>query len=316
MHPAYSVIVFTTASGAGYGLLGLLACIGLAGHTVPGRWFMATGLALALVLIAAGLLSSTLHLGHPERAWRAFSQWRSSWLSREGVLALASFVPAGLLFLGSLVTDTLGGVWLAAHAAALVLAVITVICTAMIYASLTTIRQWHTVWVVPAYLALSVASGAVLFYGLFHLFGTPPRLVGLGTLAAIVVALLVKLAYWAGIDRAKRTRTTADATGLGQGGPVRQIAPPHTGENFVMREMGYRIGRKHARKLRMLATLHAFAIPSLAIAAAGFVGGGPAGLALAALAIVFCGAGMLIERWLFFAEAQHVVTLYYGDETA
>jgi DMSO reductase anchor subunit len=312
MHPAYSVIFFTTASGAGYGLLALLAAIGLAGLEVPGRWFMSTGLGIALALIAGGLLSSTFHLGHPERAWRAFSQWRSSWLSREGVLALATFVPAGLLFLGSLAFARLDGIWLVAHAAALALATVTVIATAMIYASLKTIRQWHSIWVVPAYLALAVASGGILLFVLYHLFGTPPKLAGLGVLTAIVLALVVKLAYWAGIDRAKPTRSMVDATGLAA--PVRQLAPPHTGENFVMREMGYRIGRKHTRKLRMLAVLHAFAIPSLAIAAAGFAGGGVIGLILAAVAAIACAIGVLIERWLFFAEARHVVTLYYGAE--
>jgi hypothetical protein len=51
------------------------------------------------LLVSLGLLSSTFHLGHPERAWRAFSQWRSSWLSREGVAAVATYLPAGLLFL-------------------------------------------------------------------------------------------------------------------------------------------------------------------------------------------------------------------------
>src|SRR6266702_1302037 len=76
---------FTTSSGVGYGLLawiGLLAPIGALPLT---RQFGAVSLLLALGCITAGLLSSTLHLGHPERAWRAISQWRSSWLSREGV---------------------------------------------------------------------------------------------------------------------------------------------------------------------------------------------------------------------------------------
>ena len=101
MHPALSVIVFTTASGAGYGLLALLRRAG-AGRLAAGRdpWFGAAALGAALLLVTAGLLSSTAHLGHPERAWRALSQWRTSWLSREGVAALATYVPAGLFGLG------------------------------------------------------------------------------------------------------------------------------------------------------------------------------------------------------------------------
>ena len=77
MHPAYSVIVFTCASGAGYGLLIWLALAGVVGGwtaRAPGLGLAGFGLAFALITI--GLLSSTAHLGRPERAWRAFSQWR------------------------------------------------------------------------------------------------------------------------------------------------------------------------------------------------------------------------------------------------
>jgi DMSO reductase anchor subunit len=80
MHPAFSVIFFTTASGAGYGLLALLGILAPLGLVPADAGFGALALGLALVLITAGLLASSLHLGHPERAWRAFSQWRSSWL--------------------------------------------------------------------------------------------------------------------------------------------------------------------------------------------------------------------------------------------
>src|ERR671933_331612 len=135
MHPALSIILFTTASGAGYGLLalcGVLAELGLA--------IAASGLALALIVPA--LLASMLHLGRPERAWRAFSQWRSSWLSREGVASVLTFAPA-LAFAAAwyvqaspILTGLLG---LLASAASLA----TVACTAMIYASLKPIRQWN-----------------------------------------------------------------------------------------------------------------------------------------------------------------------------
>ena len=97
MHPAYSVILFTTASGAGYGLLALLGLVGISHGEASSLAFGLTAMVIALGLITVGLLSSTFHLGHPERAWRAFSQWRSSWLSREGVAAVLTYVPA-LLF--------------------------------------------------------------------------------------------------------------------------------------------------------------------------------------------------------------------------
>src|SRR5256885_1551665 len=100
MHPAFSVIIFTTASGAGYGLLALLGLGATLGLLPADFTFGLVAFGLALGLITGGLLSSTLHLGHPERAWRAFSQWRTSWLSREGVASVATYLPAGLFALG------------------------------------------------------------------------------------------------------------------------------------------------------------------------------------------------------------------------
>ncbi|MGH6680808.1 MAG: dimethyl sulfoxide reductase anchor subunit family protein, partial [Bradyrhizobium sp.] len=143
MHPAYSVIFFTTATGAGYGLIALLGLLAAFGLVQPDLWFGLSSFGLAVCLIAAGLLSSTGHLGHPERAWRAFSQWRSSWLSREGVAAVLTFVPIGLLVLGWVVLGRSGG-WVAAVGIlTAVCAAITVSSTAMIYASLKPIAQWH-----------------------------------------------------------------------------------------------------------------------------------------------------------------------------
>jgi DMSO reductase anchor subunit len=106
MNPAFSVIFFTTASGAGFGLFAWMGLLALTNH-LPAR--MPAGLALVAgaILAVAGLGSSIGHLGQPLRAWRAFSQWRSSWLSREGVLAIACLVSA--LWLGWLLWQAAPG---------------------------------------------------------------------------------------------------------------------------------------------------------------------------------------------------------------
>src|SRR6056297_2261123 len=111
MHPAASIIFFTTASGAGYGLLALMGLFGAIGLLPADRWLGFVGLAAALALITAGLLSSTFHLGHPERAWRALSQWKTSWLSREGVMAIIAYLPAMVLFVGWVILEDTGHVF-------------------------------------------------------------------------------------------------------------------------------------------------------------------------------------------------------------
>jgi sulfite dehydrogenase (quinone) subunit SoeC len=307
MNPAYSVILFTTASGAGYGLLALLGLVGFNHGPVSSLVFGLVAIVIALGLVTIGLLSSTFHLGHPERAWRAFSQWRSSWLSREGVAAVVTYVPAVLF----------GAAWLdIVHAPAFigplglitaVMCAVTVFCTAKIYSSLTTIRAWNHPLTVPVYLAFALASGGALLTAIATIFGRFQIFQVILTIAALLVLIALKFFYWRGIDSAERTHTMAAATGLGAG--VRQWEVPHTSENYIMKEMGFAVARKHVVKLRNAVFLLLF-ITLLALAVCFIT---PWFSLLAALSILLAA---ILERWLFFAEAQHVATLFYGAEKA
>lgn len=316
MHPALSVIVFTVASGAGYGLLALLG-IGAAMGAMPGsRLFGGTAMLIALTLITAGLIASTRHLGHPERAWRAVSQWRSSWLSREGLLALLTYPVAlgfGLMWVLGLAPYNIA--WRALGLGAGMLAVATVLATGMIYATLKPIRQWATGWTVVSYLALSGASGILWLVALARLYDRPMRGIELFALLALIAAYLVKLIYWRSIDRARPTATAGTATGLANHGRVRLLEPPHTGSNYLLDEMGFKIARKHAERLRQFTVLFAFVLPFFLMIFALLLGRWAAGIVELIAAATMLG-GLLIERWLFFAQATHTVTLYYGAEAA
>ncbi len=316
MHPAKSVILFTTASGAGYGLiawLGLLAALGL----VPadrGLGLAAFGLGFGLIVL--GLLASTFHLGHPERAWRALSQWRSSWLSREGVAAVFTFLPAGGFALAWVLLGRNDGAfgWLGLFAGLSCL--VTVACTAMIYASLKTIRAWHSVWTLPVYLLMAALSGGLLLQALLLLWRLP---LGQGFAGLIAVILLLtlgaKLMYWRWLGEGRSASTAESATGLGELGQVRLLEAPHSESNYLMQEMGFRVARKHAEKLRRFVLLAGFAAPFVLILAGALIPG-DSGIFAAILAVPLLAAGVAVERWLFFAEAKHVVTLYYGETSA
>ena len=318
MHPAFSVILFTTASGAGYGMLILFGGLSLADDLDAGLLLYILFPALALATL--GLLSSTLHLGHPERAWRAFSQWRSSWLAREGVVAVTVYIPPVIGLVAALFFNgRSASVWQAAAPLTALLALITVICTGMIYASLKPIPRWHNGWVVPVYTAFSLATGAAWLAPMMSLAGSSwfawTCWVCCG---ASIFAWALKLGYWRHIDGARAGTSVARALGMEHLGRVRQIEGPHTGSNFVMREMGYQIARKHARRLRLIAAaLGGVAAPVLAAAAAlsvadeTFAGMLPA-LILSCITIAAASLAVLIERWLFFAEAEHMSMLYYG----
>jgi DMSO reductase anchor subunit len=311
VHPTFSVILFTVASGAGYGLLALTGLLAPFGALPADRGFGLAALGLAFVAISAGLLSSTFHLGQPRRAWRAFSQWRTSWLSREGVASVATYVPFALFgalwVLDGRISPPLG--LLSALGAA-----ITVYCTGMIYRSLKPIPRWSNSWVVPNYLALGLMTGGLWLDLLAQAFG-PHLLIAAIAPATVALAAALKIGYWQAIDTAAPRSTAGSATGLGGLGSVRLFEAPHTSENYLLKEMGYRIARKHAAKLRAIAITCGFVAPGLLSLVPFAWSGLPAVIALF-VAACLATTGALVERWLFFAEAKHVVTLYYGEAAA
>ena len=308
MRPAGSILLLTTVTGFAYGLLawiGAYACLGLPPAATR---FAISGVTLALLLASIGLAASALHLGRKERAWRAFSQWRSSWLSREGVGAVLTY-PVAILFAVALGAHRDGILTRLMGAAVVAASLTTVLCTAMIYASLKPIRQWHNAHTAPDYVVYAVFSGAVLF-ALLHtaLLGNPGS-TGLIAAATAAVALLAKRAYWRHVDAQTPLATLAAAIGLPKETQVRRLDAPHFTENYVLREMGYAIARRHSAKLRRIALGLAFAVP-LALSLLASLSIVP--LAAMATALVCAAFGLLTERWLFFAEATQVSALYYG----
>jgi DMSO reductase anchor subunit len=324
MHPALTVIFFTTLSGAGYGLLCWAAFGALDGSTAPRTLLVAT--LLALVLATAGLLASFWHLGKPMRAWRAFSQWRTSWLSREGVAAVLTYVPA-LLFAAMLLPAMIGsralgepvvpgGAGIVVALALLACALATVACTAMIYASLKPIPAWRHRLVLPGYLGFALLGGGLLLAALGAVQGGPvPSPAAAKVLMFLAAALgALKLHYWRSIDGAALPATRGDAVGL-PGRTVTMFERPNTEANYITREMAFVVARAHAERLRGVALVLFAVLPILCVFAVGRVPGVPAAAWLGVAAIAAL-AGAFVERWLFFAQARHMVTLYYRGATA
>ena len=289
MHPATSVILFTVLSGMGFGMLTLLG-LGVgrpAGLAAFGTYGVAYGLA------CGGLLASSFHLGNPQRALKAFSQWRTSWLSREAWAAVAALLVFAPVALGAILGAGGGGVL--AHLGAL-LALATVLATSMIYAQLRTVPRWRH-WTTPAlFLGFAVTGGAIVL---------APALVAAGLCAGL--GALLALSFRLGDRRfAFAGSTIGTATGLAAIGEVRAFEPPHTGTNYLMREMIHVVARKHVEKLRVIAVLGASVLPAVLLLVL------PVGVLSAGLAALVHLAGAFAARWLFFAQAEHVVGLYYG----
>lgn len=310
MHPAFSVIFFTVASGAGFGLFSLLfiADTFKLGGGFSQDQLVAGGL-MSLGLIIFGLLSSTFHLANPKNAWRAFSRFRTSWLSREGVFAVA-FMPLALIYLASIMFDA--PLWLRESTGLLaaVLAWITVFSTGMIYACLKTIRQWNTPLVPANYLALGYSSGSLLL-----LLGAV--IAGLDTtpyiaMSALIVSIaaVLKAIYYFWIRDPGLSPTINTATGLTRA-KVKLLDTGHTHGTFLTQEFGYQLARSQATLLKVLVFVIGFGLPGLMMV---WVFNAAGGQTLALVAAIAGLLGAAMERWLFFAEARHVVNLYHGAQ--
>ena len=287
MHPAPSVIIFTTLSGLGFGLFVFL---GLGLPDVSG-WVAFVFFAMAYALSCAGLVASTFHLGNPKNAIYAFSQWRSSWLSREGVMAVATLLTFGPVALGRVFLDmdlaVLGGI-------GSVFAILTVFTTSMIYTQLKTIARWHML-LTPVLFLLYAAAGGALLAG-------QAKLAGVLILAVTAAQLLA----WKQGDTRSTTGDLGTATGLGEIGQVRLLESAHTARNYILDEMAFQVGRKHVDKLRMISVVCIGLFPAILLLAL------PTGHLTALLAVILHVIGVAASRWLFFAQAEHVVASYYG----
>jgi DMSO reductase anchor subunit len=319
MHPAFSVIFLTTLIGAGQGLFLALftaesySAFELLPATDPA--FLARGAIVAVVLLVAGLVASFFHLGHPERAWRAAAQWRTSWLSRE-VIVLPAFMGTVALYgiahaceINPVFAQLPSGAPIKLTAilgsAGTLLAFALFLCTAMIYACLRFLREWHSPLTVINFVLLGGASGFVLAAALAAAW-LPERaafFAGWG-LILTTLGLITRVASLLRNARLKPKSTLQTAIGI-KHPKIVQKAQGAMGGSFNTREFFHGQGAPLLRQLKWFFLLAVFAVPGLLLASGSTL---PSTLALA-FAIQYLG--LLAERWFFFAQANHPQNLYY-----
>jgi len=306
VRPAWSVILLTTLIGAGQGLfLALFAADAYdaaRGQASLAPLFVAAAVAASLALVGAGLLASFFHLGHPERAWRSAAMWRTSWLSRE-VIALPLFMALVAAYGGMHWSGRLQGALVVGGFAALA-CIALFVCTAMIYACLKFLQEWHSPLTVANFILLGSASGltaAAALAAWLH-----PVLARPYAAAALTVGALGYLTRLASLARNARLRPKSTlATAIGVKHPrIAQIAQGAMGGSFNTREFFHGRPQEVVRAARGCFLALGFPLPALLL----LLTDAPAGL-LSAFLLQY--AGLLAERWYFFAEAKHPQNLYY-----
>jgi DMSO reductase anchor subunit len=322
MHPALSVVFLTTLIGAGQGLLialvaGQLYFVAGATANQESSGFYAVGAGLALALLALGLLASFFHLANPQRAWRAATKWRTSWLAREVIVLPAvmglAFVYGALHWFGwAPVLHTFGNgksldlsmaVGFVAVAASLAL----YLCTGMIYACVKFIREWASMWTVINYALMGLASGFTLAAAFAGAARSPLVELFAGIAIMLIVAALATRGFhlWRN-GRVKPRSTMKSAIGMHHQ-TIRQVTQGFMGKSFNTKEFVSPAGRETLKGLAAFFMVVAFALPALLVAAGWAAGEMP--LLWIAFGVQYFG--LLVERWVFFASGNHVQSMYY-----
>lgn len=284
MKPAFSIIFFTTLAGAGQGLVVALAIASLMGTGVQPAMLW-----VAVALLVVALVASFFHLGHPMRAWRAAMMWRTSWMSRE-VIVLPAFIALTAAW------ALLGTNGPAFPILAIALSLVLWYCTAMIYACIRFIQEWAHPLTIVNYVMLGLSSGAVLYSALVAPTAVP------WAIGATVLAWITRAIALRRNARLKPKSTTQTATGVNHARVV-QKSMGFTGGSFNTREFFHGATAAAMRNARVGFQVFAFALPIVLL----LWGSGAALL----LAIPIQFAGLLAERWVFFAQARHPQNIYY-----
>jgi DMSO reductase anchor subunit len=292
MHPAPSIILFTILSGFGFGVIAwvgflqyflLISSLEVIAFSILGGFFA-----------VIGLISSTFHLANKKNAIKSFSQWRSSWLSRE---AVASVICLAFVFVNIVGVHFGRDNFPLAGLMASFLSVITVFTTSMIYAQLRSIPAWNTVLTPFIFLFGSVVGAAILLKPDYAFYG-------------LALFLAIQILFWLYIDQSEKNMKTNISTALGfnQENSIRSFDKAHTNQNYLLNEMVYKIGRKHSKRLRYISVSFSILIPIIIMFFVR-IDSYLAGALVSAIHLL----GMYFSRWLFFAEAKHVVSFYYDE---
>ena len=306
MNPAFSILFFTTLAGSAQGLVVALAVAVLAGAPLGGG-FLLGALGAAEVLLLAALASSFLHLGHKLRAWRAVLMWRTSWMSREVIVMPLFIATVGAWWL-SLALGVQGVVDTLLPVAALLLAAALWYCTAMIYACLRFVQEWAHPLTVVNYTLIGLSSGLVLAGALGVLGGEADfaRSVAPWALAVTLAAWTTRALSLRRNARLKPKSTLQSATGI-RAARVVQTSMGMTAGSYNTREFFHRATQAAFRRVKLGFIVFGFAVPVVLLAS--LLAG--AGSAAWLLALPLQYAGLVAERWFFFAQARHPQNLYY-----
>jgi sulfite dehydrogenase (quinone) subunit SoeC len=306
MHPAFSILIFTTLIGVAQGAVVVFALASLFGVAMP-NGLLNHGLFICTLLLIAGLAASFFHLGHKMRAWRAIMMWRTSWMSREVIVLPAFIAITGLWWLSTQLKWQGASTWLL-PLVALIGAALLWYCTAMIYACLRFIEEWANPYTVPNFVLIGLSSGLICACALASVMRAT-ELRDLLAPLAIILSLVALTVRWMSVQRNAAIRHKSNlqsATGI-PGNKLLQKSMGMSAGSFNTREFFHGASDMAIKNVKWIFVWVGFLIP-VALCIIGVLTQTTLPWVLAAIVQV---PGLIAERWFFFAQAKHPQNLYY-----
>jgi len=322
MHPAFSVIFLTTLIGAGQGLFlalytGQIYSVFNVFPEQDSHNFYGIGSLIAVLFLVTGLIASMFHLGHPERAWRSAAMWRTSWLSRE-VIALPAFISMTIAY-GSIHYFDLNPILfnigdsliidlsLLIGAINTLLAFTLFICTGMIYACIKFLQEWATSLTLFNFILLGTASGFI-FATAFAQWNNS-ELVTFYAIWSIIITVSAFISRLASLIRNTKLKYKSNMrTAIGiRHNKIQQKSQGSMGGSFNTREYFHGVTPGMFKSMKWMFLILVFPVPIILI----FTGLTSNSLFLFTVAFSVQYIGLIMERWFFFAQANHPQNLYY-----
>ena len=300
-------MLFRSLAGMAQGLLFFLALINLEAPVLSATFLINLALPVSFILLTLGLIASFFHLGHPERAWRAAMMWRTSWLSREVIALPVAMLATALTFL--YIKSGIAPTWL--WAAVMMSTLALWICTAKIYQCIRFIQEWSHPSTLSNFILLGLSSGGLLLEFLLLVWNEPNTPIGISLISVVnfivlFLALNLKLWMWRRNQKLKPKSNLASATGI-KGSNIRQTSMGFMGGSFNTREFFHHQTDRVISNIRKIILLMVYIGPMVLLA---FNLSSPS-ISQVAIALLVHYIGLLAERWMFFAEANHPQNLYY-----
>ncbi|MBI4686301.1 MAG: dimethyl sulfoxide reductase anchor subunit [Nitrospirae bacterium] len=305
-----SLVLLLSLAGVGQGIFIFLVLLDLFFQLAGGMPLSIAYTSGGIVLISTGIgmAASTLHLGNPQRSWRAVFRWQSSWLSREA-LFMGAFMGVAAMYFASFFLDIHGVLRLGIGFIGIAAAMGLYVSSAMLYAKIRFIKEWANPFAVADFILLGLLSGGSVVFSILQYHGFIFLLFNYLLLLIGITSLTLKIFTYR--FNANIYMPVGARHALGINNPdIKLISTGSSYEYYNTKEFFYPVKKEDVNMQRLSVIL----LLAVSVILWGLINAVPQGennFILSISATILIISGRIIERRLFFIQGNHIQNLYY-----